>query len=111
MIAPSRKESGRAANSRQVEIEECLAAHGLMPRPRQRVLRDVRLVHDDGLYRRLTAALTDLGSVFASFGIYLSSRADLLRAKNCLELAGIPDKAAASPVNAIKALLDSEFAL
>src|SRR5262249_30008065 len=33
-----------------------------------------------------------LGPVFSAFGLYLSSRADLLRASECLELAMIPDQ-------------------
>jgi predicted unusual protein kinase regulating ubiquinone biosynthesis (AarF/ABC1/UbiB family) len=48
---------------------------------------------DDGRVRgrAIRQALEDLGPVFASFGVYLSSRIDLLPAGFCEELAAIPD--------------------
>jgi predicted unusual protein kinase regulating ubiquinone biosynthesis (AarF/ABC1/UbiB family) len=109
MAEPAKKELPRETISRrQLEIERCFAAHGLMPR-RRRLLRDVSVVHDDGRYQRLRAALVQLGPVFSLLGIYLSSRADLLPAMDCLTLAEMPDKAAASPAHAIRELIAKEL--
>ena len=88
-------------NRRQLEIETCLAEHGLRLR-RQSFLHDVSLIRDEGRYERLRAALVELGPLFASFGIYLSSRADLFSANDCLTLARITDQAAASPTRACR---------
>lgn len=109
MFEPARKKSPRESHShRRLEVEQCLAGHGLAPE-RRRLLRDIRLVHDANRYQKLRAALTDLGPVFASFGIYLSSRADLLPANHCLELAGIADKATASSPHLVRQLIDTEL--
>jgi ubiquinone biosynthesis protein len=95
-----------ALKRRQLQIEQCLAEYGLA-QPRQ-PLRGESAADDEGRCRRLSAALVSLGPVFSSFGIYLSSRADLLPAKNCLELAAIPDRAEASPINTIWDLIGRE---
>ncbi len=100
-----KKLSREAVKRRQLQIEQCLAEYGLAQPPGQ-PLRDTS---DEGRCRRLSAALVSLGPVFSSFGIYLSSRADLLSANNCLELAAIPDRAEASPINRVWSLIGREM--
>lgn len=97
-----------AMKRRQLQIEQCLANYGLA-QPRRHSLRPVRATDDEGRCRNLSAALVSLGPVFSSFGIYLSSRVDLLPENNCLELAAIPDRAEASPINRILSLIGSEM--
>src|SRR5262249_9345791 len=109
MFETARKEVTRELPSRcGLEVEQCLADHGLVPE-RRRLLRDVTLARDDSRYQKLSAALTDLGPIFAAFGIYLSSRADLFPVKDCLELAGIADEATPSPPHLVRELIDIEL--
>jgi ubiquinone biosynthesis protein len=79
---------------RRDEVVECLAAHGLARGP-HRVRRNAR----SGETRTggLRAALEELGPVFSAFGLYLSARVDLLPARDCLELAALPDRALPMP--------------
>jgi ubiquinone biosynthesis protein len=94
---------------RQQQVEQCLAEYGLARPPRRVSRRFAEGADDDGRCRRLSAALVSLGPVFSSFGIYLSSRADLLPAKNCLELAAIPDRAEPSCADAVLSLMTGEL--
>jgi ubiquinone biosynthesis protein len=103
-----KKPSREAVKRRQLQIEQCLAEYGLAQQPRH-PLRRASAADDEGRWRRLSAALVSLGPVFSFFGIYLSSRADMLPAKNCLELAAIPDRAEASPINSIRGLIGREL--
>src|SRR5262249_40394482 len=57
----------------------------------------------------LAAALVTLGPVFSSFGIYLASRTDLFTARNCLELAGIPDRAEPMPIDLVRDVIRQEI--
>ena len=92
--------------SRRLEIEERLAAHGLARGPR-RLLRDA--VDSETAYiRRLRAVLESLGPVFSSFGLYLSSRIDLLPVKNCIELAAIPNRTDATPPTTVQTVFGQE---
>ncbi|OLE53188.1 MAG: hypothetical protein AUG51_14440 [Acidobacteria bacterium 13_1_20CM_3_53_8] len=92
--------------SRRLEIEERLAAYGLARGPR-RLLGDAA-DYEMAYARRLRAVLESLGPVFSSFGLYLSSRIDLLPATICLELAATPDKADATPLTTAQALFSRE---
>jgi ubiquinone biosynthesis protein len=95
--------------SRKLEIEEQFAAFGLTRGPR-RLLRDAGAAGNETTYgRRLCAALESLGPVFSSFGLYLSSRIDLLPPKNCLELAAIPDRIETTPSPTVRALFGQEI--
>jgi ubiquinone biosynthesis protein len=97
-----------ALKSRKLEIEERLAACGLARGPR-------RLLHGAGVTAyetsygcRLRTALESLGPVFSSFGLYMSSRIDLLPVKDCLELAAIADKRDATPPPTVRTLFKRE---
>jgi ubiquinone biosynthesis protein len=94
-----------APQIRRQEIEQRLAACGLVRGPRRLFHAKSTLDYEEAPSRRLRAALESLGPVFSSFGLYMSSRVDLWPAKDCLELAAIPDKAAATPPNAVRQLL------
>jgi len=59
--------------------------------------------------QRLRDALEDLGRIFSSFGLYMSSRGDLWRAKVCLQLATIPDPSVTTPANVVRRLLNREI--
>lgn len=105
MAEPAEMKLHRAAvRKRQTQIAQVLAAHGLSRGPR-RLLRGRRLFIEDTYCRRLREALLDLGPVFSCFGIYLSSRVDLLPVSYCLELAAIPDLAVATPIASIRQII------
>jgi predicted unusual protein kinase regulating ubiquinone biosynthesis (AarF/ABC1/UbiB family) len=55
------------------------------------------------------AALEGLGPVFSAFGLYLSTRADLLPVQQCLELSAIPDRAAVTPADTVRDLVEREL--
>src|SRR2546430_3899212 len=97
-----------AVQSRRQEIQQRLAACGLARGPRRIFRGKSTLDFEKAPSRRLRAALEGLGPIFSSFGLYMSSRADLWPAKDCLELATIPDKAAATPTNWIRKSLSDE---
>lgn len=110
MIKPVPEKIARAAlKERRQEVEQRLAAFGLARGPR-RLLRDAgRGAFEAGRTRRLRAALESLGPVFSAFGLYLSTRVDLLPAPDCLELAAIRDRAEASPPSAVRSLISREL--
>jgi len=97
-----------AMRRRQLEIEQCLAAYGLVRGPR-RLLSDASAASEAAYGRRLSAALTSLGPVFSALGCYLSSRIDLLPAQDCLELAALPDRTAVKQRAAVWDLINQEF--
>jgi ubiquinone biosynthesis protein len=69
-----------------------------------------RIVGDkEKLSLRLREALESLGPVFTSFGLYLSTRADLLLATDCLELSAISDLIEPLPVETVIRLFAAEF--
>ena len=75
------------------------AGAGLQPREVERVLSEAGLLRsprraargEEPFARRLRRALVRLGPVATELGLYLSSRADLLPAADCMELAGLQD--------------------
>src|SRR5262249_37736768 len=85
-----REQPGQLRMTWEVGIEQSLAGYGLVHGPHR--LTGRANASEEQLVRRLRAALIGLGPVFSAFGLYLSSRADLLRASECLELAMIPDQ-------------------
>lgn len=94
--------------SRKLEIEERLAVCGLARGPR-RLLRDAGVADYETTYsRKLRMALESLGPVFSSFGLYLSSRIDLLPINNCFELAEIPERTDATPLSLVRTLFSRE---
>ena len=58
---------------------------------------------------QLRELLQELGPVFASFGIYLSSRPDLLRLKDCIEFSKIRDRSSASPNGLVRQIAQLEL--
>ena len=76
---------------RRQEIEELLAGFGLLRRPRrlQNIL-DTKVAAASRT-RKLRMVLENLGPVFSAFGLYLSTRSDLLAAEDCVELRAIRD--------------------
>jgi predicted unusual protein kinase regulating ubiquinone biosynthesis (AarF/ABC1/UbiB family) len=94
MIENVKKRSARITlKKRREEILERLAAFGLTRGP-HRIGHAGRMWDGEAsLGHRLRLALSDLGPVFSSFGLYLSTRVDLLPAGDCLELAQITDEA------------------
>jgi predicted unusual protein kinase regulating ubiquinone biosynthesis (AarF/ABC1/UbiB family) len=72
---------------RRSEIVARLAALGLSGG-----LRLLRACDAETYERKLRLAFENLGSVFSAFGLYLSTRVDLLPADVCLELSEIADK-------------------
>ena len=110
MIAPAQKNLARkTVKQRQQEVKRCLAEFGLMPGPHRLSPSAGVSASEETHGRRLCAALRSLGPVFSLFGIYLSSRADLLPAEYCLELAAIPDRADVTPIDIIRKLLHEEL--
>ena len=80
----------------QIPIDECLKHFDL----REGLRTDCQFRSEDSerRSRRLRMALCELGPVFIAFGLYLSSRNDLLPASDCLELSSLPD--AVEPMSA-----------
>ena len=100
--------SSLAIKSRRQEIERRLAAYGLTSGPR-RLFRGAHTAEfEQARSRRLRLALENLGPIFSSFGLYMSTRADLWPIGDCLELAAIPDSAAAMSTNSVRELLTEE---
>ncbi|MBC8029067.1 MAG: hypothetical protein H7Z16_03065 [Pyrinomonadaceae bacterium] len=89
-----KKRSARVTlKNRREEILERLAAFGLTRGP-HRIVHAGRMWEGEvSLGHKLRLALGDLGPIFSSFGLYLSTRVDLLPAADCLELARIRDEA------------------
>jgi len=111
VIESARKKfSPPALKSRRREIEQRLAAFGLVRGPRRLFRVENTATLEETHSRRLRAALDGLGPIFSSFGLYISSRGDLWPARDCLELATIPDRLDPTPLEAVKRLLSSEFA-
>jgi len=104
-----RKLSPPALKSRRREIEHRLAACGLARGPRRLFRGETRVDFEQAHRRRLRAALEGLGPIFSSFGLYMSARVDLWPAKDCLELATIPDSAAAAPMADVRRVLSQEI--
>ncbi len=95
--------------SRQQEIEQRLAACGLARGPRRLFRRENAVDFEPARSRRLRLALEGLGPIFSSFGLYMSARADLWPARDCLELAKISDGAATTLTNSARRLPGSEI--
>ena len=98
-----------ALRTRRHEIEQCLSEFGLAPGRHRRLHRPPEAEPGQTHGRRLCMALTRLGPVFASFGLYMSSRVDLLPLPDCQALAAIPDQGPATPLPALQALVEREI--
>lgn len=110
MIDSATKRISRSAvRNRREEIDERLAACGLARGPRRLFRGNSRLDFEKSPSLRLRAALESLGPVFAAFALYMSSRVDLWPAKDCLQLATIPDRKAPTPTNVVWSLFSREI--
>jgi ubiquinone biosynthesis protein len=89
---------------RRHEIEHVFAEAGLLGKP-----RNTGPAAEERFARRLRNALTRLGPTFSELGLYLASRADLLPACDCLELAGLPDRGEPMPASEVQALIAAEL--
>lgn len=109
MRKPAQKKLLRiTVKRRQMEIEACLAEFGLGRGPR-RLLRGKSSAGEDDHSRRLRASLMSLGPIFSHFGLYLSSRVDLLAPNYCVELSEIPDRVQATPIAAVRELMSASL--
>jgi len=91
------------------EVERRLERHGLLRGPRRLLTRAHTAPTGVDLARRLRATLEELGPVFAAFGRYLASRADLFSASECFELAAIRDQAPPVPVTTVLDRVSAEL--
>ena len=112
MIEPLAQKRLRRATlkHRRQEIERYLTASGLMSDPRRFGRRPNSPASEEILRHRLGRALEGLGPVFASFGLYLSSRLDLLPVQTCLDLALIAVQVETTPISAVREAISREFA-
>ena len=94
---------------RRREIAQHLARFGLRPSSRWWPSSRGRTHRGEPHVQRVRAALEGLGPIFSAFGLYLSTRADLLPAQQCLELSAIPDRAAVTPAEAVRDLVQGEL--
>jgi ubiquinone biosynthesis protein len=111
MREPLAKKRMRRATlkDRRREVEACLAAFGLMPDRGRFIGRPNHTGPQKTHSYRLCQALESLGPVFSAFGIYLSSRIDLLPVNACLDLACIVDQVETTPISAVRELIAEEF--
>jgi predicted unusual protein kinase regulating ubiquinone biosynthesis (AarF/ABC1/UbiB family) len=107
--AAKKRNSRLAVKGRRREIEQRLSAYGLARGPRRLFSGESTADFAEARSRRLRAALEGLGPILSSFGLYLSSRADLWPAADCLELGTIVDQASATPANEVSRLLSREL--
>ena len=101
----SQEPSRSALKRRRQEVEEILAGFGLARGPRRLGTRAC----ETSRVRSLRTALEALGPVFSAFGIYLSTRADLLPAEDRIELGKIRDWSDPLPPSAARSMVSSEL--
>jgi ubiquinone biosynthesis protein len=94
---------------RRREVMQHLADHGLLPRSRWWPSRRGKTLAGEPHVDRVRAVLEGLGPVFSALGIYLSTRPDLLPAEQCLTLSTIPDRAAGTPADVVRDLIECEL--
>ncbi|HKI03140.1 MAG TPA: AarF/UbiB family protein [Thermoanaerobaculia bacterium] len=102
---PLRARRPASSGAERREVEGCLARWGLLRRPHPLAGPPV----EEAFGRRLRGALEELGPVFSAFGLYLSSRIDLLAAADCLELAAIPGQVPPMPPAGVLSLVAAEL--
>lgn len=94
---------------RREEVERLLVTHGLARGPRRLLPRTDSSTPSHDRARRLREVLESLGPVFSSFGLYLSSRVDLLSVRDRREFADIDDSEKPSPPEIVRALMRREI--
>lgn len=115
MTSPGTVQPREDGRDRRREVKRRLAESGFRRGPsRLRAAPDpaapvAPVEEDERFVDRLAALLLRLGGLFPVFGFYLSSRADLLAADECGELARLPAAAAPAFPAAVEALLAAEL--
>ena len=98
--------SAQTSRGRRHDVEERLRQIGV---PAHAAPPSGRLVPEERHGARLRAALESLGPVFASFGLYLGSRLDLLPRRDCQELGRIRDVGFPAPPSDLVQLFRREL--
>jgi predicted unusual protein kinase regulating ubiquinone biosynthesis (AarF/ABC1/UbiB family) len=106
---PKKRLSRATLKSKRREIEQGLAAFGFMPDLGRFMSRPSGTGFEETYGYRLRKALESLGPVFSAFGLYLSSRVDLLPVHTCLDLSLIASQVEAKPISAVRDLIAQEF--
>lgn len=110
MIASVHNRTSRVAvKRRRQEVCERLAAFGLMRSPFRLQRSAPAESAEDSRASRLRLCLESLGPVFYGFGLYLSSRFDLLPAQSCYELATISGSTPGMTASSVRALMLEEI--
>jgi predicted unusual protein kinase regulating ubiquinone biosynthesis (AarF/ABC1/UbiB family) len=98
-----------AVQGRRQEIEQRIAACGLVRGPRRLFSAEETAGPEQVRTRRLSLALEDLGPIFSAFGLYMSARPDLWALKDCFEFGTIADTAIATPEHLVRELFKNEI--
>ncbi|MBA3242723.1 MAG: AarF/ABC1/UbiB kinase family protein [Acidobacteria bacterium] len=104
------KKAQRAEDKRRRrEIRQSLADFGLSRGPRRLPGDAGATDYEQARVQRLRAALESLGPPFSSFGLYMATRVDLMRAQDCLELTAISERTAPASPAEVEALIGREL--
>ncbi len=98
--------SAQALRERRHEVEERLRSAGTAVRIAP---PSGRLGPEERHGERLREILQSLGPIFATFGLYLASRLDLLSRRDCGELSRIPDVAPKATASEVAQLIRAEL--
>lgn len=109
MKARTRLRRAPEQRERRREVERHLVAHGLLRAVRRLGASPAGPADAEELAPLLRQALPGLGPVFAGFGRYLSTRADLFELDDCALLAGIPDRGEPLEPAAVEEILSAEL--
>src|SRR5215217_5836708 len=106
--AQTERTNRASLKERREEVERLLVLYGLAHGPRRLLPRTAPPALQEDHVRRLREVLENLGPVFSSFGLYLSTRVDLLSGRDCHEFE-IQDSAEPSSSDVIRALIQREI--
>jgi ubiquinone biosynthesis protein len=99
----------RSRTERQLEVEDCLQRHDLGEDSRLGSQASRLADKVERRVLRIRRALYELGPAFIAFGLYLSSRNDLLPAFDCVELGYLTDEAQPISAAEVEQLVGSEL--
>jgi len=105
----TRMADGIEVKHRRREITQHLTRFGLQSGSRWRLFSHAGVQRREPHVDRVRMALEGLGPVFSAFGLYMSTRADLLPAQQCLVLSAIPDRAEVTPADEVRNLVEQEL--
>ena len=109
MISTRTEWSPRGVRDRRHEVKQILARHGRLCRPSRLVNGKAAAPENESFIRRLSTLLLQLGGLFPYFGLYLSSRPDLLDAGECDELARLREHCTPASAAAVHDVLAVEL--